>query len=210
MSNISFSRSVFKKLILQTLKNQGLFGKGLICCLQIILKFEFLLFGTELTHNHILKLYIGEVTRLHPYSDWSIDSIRFWTTKFWLLKIFGWRHPRVNSLPHNHHFKHPGKESYWKHCRKREKCWYPAFSPLSAMFSTLPNINFNFWVKIILSPGNALNLDQSKIMLFDEELKSPLCKGWVKKITFCLAQLNLNKDQNWKNLQRTYHIYLKY
>ena len=29
MSNFSFSRSVFKRLLLQTHKNQGLFGKGL-------------------------------------------------------------------------------------------------------------------------------------------------------------------------------------
>ena len=29
MSNFSFSRSVFKRLVLQTRKNQGLFGKGL-------------------------------------------------------------------------------------------------------------------------------------------------------------------------------------
>ena len=28
-SNFSFSHSVFKRLVLQTLKNQGLFGKGL-------------------------------------------------------------------------------------------------------------------------------------------------------------------------------------
>ena len=30
MSNFSFSHSVFKKLVLQTRKNQGLFGKGLM------------------------------------------------------------------------------------------------------------------------------------------------------------------------------------
>ena len=30
MSNFSFSHSVFKRLILQTRKNQGFFGKGLI------------------------------------------------------------------------------------------------------------------------------------------------------------------------------------
>ena len=29
MSNFSFSHSVFKRLVLQTRKNQGLFGKGL-------------------------------------------------------------------------------------------------------------------------------------------------------------------------------------
>ena len=28
-SNFSFSRSVFKRLVMQTRKNQGLFGKGL-------------------------------------------------------------------------------------------------------------------------------------------------------------------------------------
>ena len=31
-SNFSFSCSVFKRLLLQTRKNQGLFGKGLINC----------------------------------------------------------------------------------------------------------------------------------------------------------------------------------
>ena len=34
MSNFSFSHSVFKRLILQTRKNQGLFGKGLNTCIQ--------------------------------------------------------------------------------------------------------------------------------------------------------------------------------
>ena len=34
----------------------------------------------------------GNQTTAH--SDRSIDSIQFWTTKFWLLKIFGWHHPR--------------------------------------------------------------------------------------------------------------------
>ena len=35
-SNFSFSHSVFKRLILQTRKNQGLFGKGLKVALQIV------------------------------------------------------------------------------------------------------------------------------------------------------------------------------
>ena len=30
MSNFSFSHSVFQRLVLQTRKNQGLFGKGLV------------------------------------------------------------------------------------------------------------------------------------------------------------------------------------
>ena len=32
MSNFCFSHSVFKRLILQTGKNKGLFGKGLLHC----------------------------------------------------------------------------------------------------------------------------------------------------------------------------------
>ena len=41
----------------------------------------------------------GNQTTAH--SDRSIDSIPFLTTKFWLLKIFGWRHPSnvFKSLP---------------------------------------------------------------------------------------------------------------
>ena len=31
MSNFSFSCSVFKRLVLQTRKNQGLFGRGVLC-----------------------------------------------------------------------------------------------------------------------------------------------------------------------------------
>ena len=34
-SNFSFSHSVFKRLVLQTRKNQGLFGKGLIATIQL-------------------------------------------------------------------------------------------------------------------------------------------------------------------------------
>ena len=34
-SNFSFSHSVFKRLVLQTRKNQGLFGKGLKECLDV-------------------------------------------------------------------------------------------------------------------------------------------------------------------------------
>ena len=39
-SNFSFSRNVFKRLVLQTRINQGLFGKGLNCPLQIAFDFK--------------------------------------------------------------------------------------------------------------------------------------------------------------------------
>ena len=38
------------------------------------------------------------------------------------------------------------KDAFWKHCVKRRKCWWPAFSPFHTMFSNLPKINFNFSV----------------------------------------------------------------
>ena len=49
MSNFSFSHSVFKRLLLQTLKNQGLFGKGLkllICNKRKQMK-DFIFFGVQ-------------------------------------------------------------------------------------------------------------------------------------------------------------------
>ena len=35
-SNFSFSHSVFTRLVLQTRKNQGLFGKEFMCCLKLL------------------------------------------------------------------------------------------------------------------------------------------------------------------------------
>ena len=34
-------------------------------------------------------------------------------------------------------FKDTEKEAFGKHCWKRRKCWYPAFSAFPTMFSTL-------------------------------------------------------------------------
>ena len=41
-------------------------------------------------------------------------------------------------------FNDPEKEAFWKHCGKRRKCWWPAFSPFPTMFSTNPKKNFCF------------------------------------------------------------------
>ena len=48
MSNFSFSHSVFKRLVLQTRKNQGLFGKGLMTRLKDEAEFYLYLTGMEL------------------------------------------------------------------------------------------------------------------------------------------------------------------
>ena len=44
-----------------------------------------------------------------------------------------------------------------------------AFSPFPTLFSTLPEINFNFSAKFNLSSANAFNLDQSKNFSFGKE-----------------------------------------
>ena len=43
----------------------------------------------------------------------------------------------LNSLLHSPNFLTTEKENFGKHCRKRRKCWQPAFSPFHTMFSTL-------------------------------------------------------------------------
>ena len=77
----------------------------------------------------------------------------------------------LNLYPHKlPTFHNLEKEAFWKHCGKRRKCWLPAFSPFSTMFSTLPYINFNFSFTFVLSSANAPNLDMSIILLFSKAL----------------------------------------
>ena len=64
------------------------------------------------------------------------------------------------------------KESFWKHCGKRRKCWLPAFPPFPTMFSTHSITNFDFWVMFILLSAPAFNLEWSKILLFDRDSKA--------------------------------------
>ena len=46
-----------------------------------------------------------------------------------------------HTIPTFNDFKEGG---FGKHCRKRRKCWKPAFSPFPTMFSTHPKKNFCF------------------------------------------------------------------
>ena len=48
--------------------------------------------------------------------------------------------------------------------------FFQHFFPFPAMFSILPNPNFNFWIIIILSSASNLNMEKSKIKLFGKEL----------------------------------------
>ena len=46
----------------------------------------------------------------------------------------------------------------------------PAFSPFPTMLSTLPKIDFNFWVTFILLSANTSSFDWSRILLFGKGL----------------------------------------
>ena len=54
-----------------------------------------------------------------------------------------------------------------KTCQEKEK---PAFSPFPKIVSTIPKTNINFLVIFILSSASALNLANSKILLFGKVL----------------------------------------
>ena len=53
---------------------------------------------------------------------------------------------------------------------EKGKCWKPAFSPYTTMFSTLPKANFSFTVTFILSSAIAFHFHYSSILLFGKEL----------------------------------------
>ena len=59
------------------------------------------------------------------------------------------------------------------------------------MFSTLPNTNFNFWVRIILLSANTSNSDKSKILLFSEELNK---NYWPAKSLVIIHESYLKRD----------------
>ena len=51
-------------------------------------------------------------------------------------------HPALSEKPLTFYhtvppFNDPNEEGFGKHCGKRRKCWWPAFSPFPTMFSTL-------------------------------------------------------------------------
>ena len=74
MSNISFSHSVFERLILQTRENQGLFGKGLTCIFCAIGNYYFNITGipTELL-NDVEDSNTNEQEEQNDQTDPTLD-----------------------------------------------------------------------------------------------------------------------------------------
>ena len=74
MSNFSFSHSVFKRLVLQTRKNQGLFGKGLRGKNMQQRKFTITRF---LTHNYqVMSLTGSPMSHLDKAKPASVQTFR--------------------------------------------------------------------------------------------------------------------------------------
>ena len=62
------------------------------------------------------------------------------------------------------------KKAFENMVGKGENAGNEHFLLFSTMFSALPGTNFNFWVTIILSSANFLNLDYFQILSFGKEL----------------------------------------
>ena len=137
MSNFSFSHSVFKRLVLQTCKNQGLFGKGLkdriVCKRLIILIKKALKFETSQENNN-----------LHLYNFPTIICTL------------------PNSLPHNPELNDPETDSFLKHYGKTRKCWSAAFSLFPIKFSTLLKTRFITLATINLSSAICFHFVQGQ------------------------------------------------
>ena len=76
----------------------------------------------------------------------SAMSIEAYTTVFIEFFVVGkgstlYQFTLYNTIPS---FNNPGTESFWKHCGKRRKCWWPAFSSFPTIFSILSGTNVNF------------------------------------------------------------------
>ena len=66
----------------------------------------------------------------------------------------------------------PEKETFWKHCGKRRKCWEPAFSPFlkTFFFFTLSKTELIIEATLNLSSTNSFNLVKAKILSSGKEL----------------------------------------
>ena len=69
-------------------------------------------------------------------------------------------------------FKDPYEKDFGKHCGKRGKRWYPAFSPFPTVFSTLLKREIIILAMFKFSSADAFNLVMSKILLFGKDLNT--------------------------------------
>ena len=84
-SNFSFSRSVFKRLVLRTCKNQGLFGKGLNDPMKKAFEKIFRKGETACTHHFILfqKCFQSVKTQISTFERRSFCHLLLLTYFYW-------------------------------------------------------------------------------------------------------------------------------
>ena len=83
-SNFSYSHSVFKSFVLQTLKNQGLFGKGLTHYLMTILDLTKLiaLADDKINVTHVIISLFDSVENIAVKKKMLVTSIFFFSQCF--------------------------------------------------------------------------------------------------------------------------------
>ena len=84
-------------------------------------------------------------------------------------------------------FKDHGKEAFGeKHGGKRRKSWWPAFSPLPAMFPTLfkKKKKYSIWATLKLLSANAFKLDMAKILSSGKCLRA-MIEELNQSVNFC-------------------------
>ena len=112
--------------------------------------------------KYVFEIHLGYIAEAFYMLSGSNTSFFFHTS---------WREVVFNPLPHNHDFYHLWKRSRLKTMWENEKMLVTSiFSFSKNVFYFSPDINFNFWVRIILSSATALNLVKSDILLFGKEL----------------------------------------
>ena len=152
-----FPHSVFKRLILQTRKNQGLFGKGLT--LSQTTNFRLFWFERLCRQRFQIWRIRQKVLQRGRKALWEKEKLLVTSNFFFSHSVFKrlilqtrknqglfGKEFKVSCLTLYHTipiFNNLEKEAFWKQCGKRRKCWKPAFSPFPTMFSTLPKTNFS-------------------------------------------------------------------
>ena len=125
MSDFSFFRSVFKRLLLQTRKIQRLFGKGLTIW--------------QMTNFSLLK--IERVCRQQIWIEWKWQKILQTVRKHLGEK------EKLLVMSDFSTFTSVFKRLLLQTHKKDEKIWLPAFSLSPTMFSTLPKTKIFSLVK---------------------------------------------------------------
>ena len=95
-------------------------------------------------------------------SKWCI---REWVNVFLIRLTLYYRIPTFNDVI---------EEGFGKHCGKRKKCWFPAFSPFPVVFSTLSNRKLISLAMFNLSSANTVNFVTAKILAFGKKLYTVL------------------------------------